>query len=131
MKQEKLKTPMDKINENKRLLSILIVFLLIGTTLLFADSTAGAGDTATKKINSIFYTIYNFITGWYVKVIALAGIVAIGVKMITSKGEEKLIKALTPWLIAAIIIGSASTICSLFGVAFDTVPTGTNLLDKI
>ncbi len=132
-KLKQLKSTNEQIITNKKLLwSFLICFLMLAAS-AYCGETTGA-NTATNNVNSIFYTVYTIFSGWYTKVIALAGIVFIGIKMITSKGEERLIKALLPWLLAAILIGGGSTICSIFIKDFGDLKTqvkGQNLLDSL
>lgn len=119
-------------NETKKLLSFFLMMLVIVTIMNAANDTG----TAQNKVDSIFKTIYEFFTSGYVKVLCLAGLVWIGVKMITNRGDPNQVKALVPWLIAAIIIGSASTICGIFIPEFTTDMTtiqgnsGENLLKK-
>ena len=106
-------------NETKKLLSFFLMMLTIITVINAQNNGTAAGSTG-KNVNNIFYTIYTFFTSGYVKVLCLAGLVWIGVKMITNRGDPNQIKALVPWLIAAVVIGSASLICGIFIPNFDT-----------
>lgn len=122
-----------KALETSKTKKIFIYVLMI--YVLFVFSTYAKAGTA---VNSIFFTIYTVFTGWYTKVICLGGLVFIGIKMITNRGDPQALKSLVPWAIAAVIIGGASIICGLFIDDFSTqVDSATkaqgleNLLDKI
>lgn len=91
----------------KMLLCLLMVFL--SSSFVFAT-----GEDGISAIKSIFATVYTFFTSGFVKIIALAGLVWIGIKMIMNRGEPQVIKSLIPWALAALLIGSASFFCDLF-----------------
>ena len=98
----------DSKEMNKKLfMSFLLVFLC--TSSIFA-----AGEDGIAAIKSIFATVYDFFTSGFVKIIALGGLVWIGIKMITNRGESQVVRSLVPWALAALLIGSASFFCDLF-----------------
>lgn len=90
---------------NTKKLIMFLVFLT-ATTLLFADS--GDANNGVTTIKSVFQTIYTFFTSAAVRVIAIAGVIFTGVKIITNKGNTEMMKQLVPICIACIIIGCAS-----------------------
>ena len=94
--------------ESKILISMLIV------SLLCSSSIFATGEDGIAAIKSIFATVYDFFTSGFVKIIALGGLVWIGIKMITNRGETQLVRSLVPWALAALLIGSASFFCDLF-----------------
>ena len=103
----KMKNKLSK-KESKILISMLIV------SLLCSSSIFATGEDGIAAIKSIFATVYDFFTSGFVKIIALGGLVWIGIKMITNRGETQLVRSLVPWALAALLIGSASFFCDLF-----------------
>lgn len=131
--KKQLKSTIDNVKTTKKqLICFLCLFMFLYVS-VFAETPA-ATTSSQSGLNDIFKTVLLIFTGWYTKVIALSGLVMIGVKMITSRGEQQLVKALMPWFIAAVIIGGSSTICGLFIKDFSAqvnAATGSNLLDKL
>lgn len=108
--------------ENKNVkMMICMLFVCLCTSFIFAAGEGSApGEDGIGAIKSIFATVYTFFTSGFVKIIALAGLVWIGIKMIMNRGEPQIVKSLIPWALAALLIGSASFFCDLFlGDTFD------------
>ena len=99
----------NKWTHNKKLLVSLVIVLLTASFSIFAT-----GEDGIAAIKSIFATVYDFFTSGFVKIIALGGLVWIGIKMITNRGESQVVRTLVPWALAALLIGSSSFFCDLF-----------------
>lgn len=92
---------------NKRLFIFFMVLFAI-PCLVFAQSNTDAGIDGIDTIKTVFGTIYAFFTSAAVRIIAIAGVIFTGIKMITNKGNPEAMKPLIMILIACIIIGAAS-----------------------
>ena len=97
-------------NELSKKFVMLIVMALLFTCTVFAGDTSGSSSTITgaSTLKDVFQTIYTFFTSAAVRVIAIAGVIITGVKIITNKGNPDAAKPLIWIFIACIIIGSAS-----------------------
>lgn len=83
----------------------LLLVIFVCTASLFAEEETIDG---VNTIKNVFATIYAFFTSAAIRVIAIAGVIFTGVKIITNKGNPDAMKPLIMILIACIIIGSAS-----------------------
>lgn len=108
---------------NKKLFCILILSLF--TSFIFAAEDGPNGVATVKKV---FATIYEFFTSPAVRVIAIAGFIFTGIKIITNKGNTEMMKTMIPLCIACVIIGCASWIVGEFmgdvGENIDDLGTG-------
>ena len=104
METEKRKNIFDK-----KLFCILVLSLC--TSFIFAADDTLNGVTTVKKV---FATIYEFFTSPAVRVIAIAGFIFTGIKIITNKGNTEMMKTMIPLCIACVIIGCASWIVEQF-----------------
>lgn len=100
-------------NELSKKFVMLIVMAMLFTCAVFAQSTgSGSGSKesidAANTIKDVFQTIYTFFTSAAVRVIAIAGVIITGIKIITNKGNPDAAKPLIWIFIACIIIGGAS-----------------------
>ena len=89
---------------------MLIVMSLLFTCAVFAADTTTNNNTISgaSTLKDVFQTIYTFFTSAAVRVIAIAGVIITGIKIITNKGNPDAAKPLIWIFIACIIIGSAS-----------------------
>lgn len=97
-----------KSKQGKFLVCMLMCTFVL-TAGCFADTSA-----AFTSLKKVFGTIYAFFTSTYMLVICTVGLILIGVGMIANRGEPVVMKKLVPWLVATILVGSASAICGLF-----------------
>ncbi len=118
MKIETELTKTENIKEMNKKLFMFLLVMIIGCTMVFA---AGGSGTGTKDepngmdtIYDVFQTIYAFFTSSAIRIIAIAGVIFTGVKIITNKGNPEAMKSLVPIFIACIIIGCASWFVSKF-----------------
>lgn len=97
-----------KSNElfNKKTFMFFAVMCLLSLSCFAADTSAGINGVDTIK--AVFGTIYAFFTSAAVRVIAIAGVVFTGIKIITNKGNPEAMKPLIMILLACLIIGCAS-----------------------
>lgn len=97
-------------NELSKKFVMLIVMALLFTCSVFADNPPASSNTISgaSTLKDVFQTIYTFFTSAAVRVIAIAGVIITGVKIITNKGNPDAAKPLIWIFIACIIIGSAS-----------------------
>ena len=95
------------IETNKKL-DMLIVMSLFYCTCIFAQNNNETTIQGTEQIKAVFATIYAFFTSAAIRVIAIAGVIVTGIKIITNKGNPDAAKPLIWIFIACIIIGSAS-----------------------
>lgn len=95
--------------DEKKFIMIALIMLFVVTS-AFCQSNTGANENidGINQIKNIFATIYAFFTSAAVRVIAIAGVIYTGIKIITNKGNPEMMKPLIPIFIACIIIGSAS-----------------------
>ena len=109
MKIETELTKTENRNEmNKKLLMFFLV-MIIGCTMVFAgDKTDLKGLDGIDTIKQVFQTIYEFFTSSAIRIIAIAGVIYTGAKIITNKGNPEAMKSLIPIFIACIIIGCSS-----------------------
>ena len=113
---ETVLTQKQKKYECSKKIFMLMLMVLICSTSLFAQSsgssTTGSSTTTTidgiNTIKSVFNTIFSFFTSAAVRVIAIAGVIFTGIKIITNKGNTEALKPLIGILLACIVIGSAS-----------------------
>lgn len=112
MKKNETVLSVKKENElfNKKVFAFFVVLLVMSVAAFAADTSAGATEKidGVDTIKKVFGTIYAFFTSAAIRVIAIAGVVYTGVKIITNKGNPEAIKPLVGILIACILIGSAS-----------------------
>ncbi len=106
-------TENQKKNDFLKKFFMLCVMVLICSSSLFAETTDTQID-GVNTIKSVFATIYAFFTSAAIRVIAIAGVIFTGVKIITNKGNPDAMKPLIMILLACIIIGSASWFVSKF-----------------
>lgn len=105
---------------NKNTAKKIVMFLIIAAVFVCsvsADTSTATGTTAAGAMNSlkkVFGTIYAFFASTYMLVICTAGLVVIGIQMITNRGEPVVMKKLVPTFFAIILIGGASGFCQLF-----------------
>lgn len=104
-------TESQKKNDFLKKAFMLCIMILICTSSLFAQDEQIDG---VNTIKSVFATIYAFFTSAAIRVIAIAGVIFTGVKIITNKGNPDAMKPLIMILLACIIIGSASWFVSKF-----------------
>lgn len=95
---------------SKKFVMLIVMALLFTCTVFAADPPSGSGSTISgaSTLKDVFQTIYTFFTSAAVRVIAIAGVIITGVKIITNKGNPDAAKPLIWIFIACIIIGSAS-----------------------
>lgn len=106
-------TENQKKNDFLKKIFMLCLMVLICSSSLFAETTDTQID-GVITIKSVFATIYAFFTSAAIRVIAIAGVIFTGVKIITNKGNPDAMKPLIMILLACIIIGSASWFVSKF-----------------
>lgn len=95
-------------NFNKKTFMFFVILCLFSLT-CFADSpSTSSGINGVDTIKAVFGTIYAFFTSAAVRVIAIAGVVFTGIKIITNKGNPEAMKPLIMILLACLIIGCAS-----------------------
>lgn len=90
---------------------LTLTMLIMAFSLFAADSSTPSGLSALK---TIFGTIYWFFSSTYMLVICSVGLVWVGIKWITNRGEPTVVKDLGPKAGALILIGGASAVCNLF-----------------
>lgn len=94
-----------KKEPNKK--TIMLIALMLVTACLFAQTTS-SGPDGISTVKQVFKTVYDFFTSGIVRVIAIAGVIWSGIKMITNKGDPHAMKSLIPIFVACLIIGSAT-----------------------
>lgn len=107
---ETVLTQKQKKYECSKKIFMLMLMVLICSASLFADGESDNNTTidGINTIKSVFNTIYSFFTSAAVRVIAIAGVIFTGIKIITNKGNTEALKPLIGILLACIVIGSAS-----------------------
>ena len=110
---ETVLTQKQKKYECSKKIFMLMLMVLICSASLFAKGESGNNTTNTtidgiNTIKSVFNTIFSFFTSAAVRVIAIAGVIFTGIKIITNKGNTEALKPLIGILLACIVIGSAS-----------------------
>ena len=114
---ETVLTQKQKKYECSKKIFMLMLMVLICSASLFAKGESGNNTTiddnnttidGINTIKSVFNTIYSFFTSAAVRVIAIAGVIFTGIKIITNKGNTEALKPLIGILLACIVIGSAS-----------------------
>lgn len=103
-------TETSRKNDLNKKFVMLIVMSLLFTCAVFADNNQNNNNTISgaSTLKDVFQTIYTFFTSAAVRVIAIAGVIITGIKIITNKGNPDAAKPLIWIFIACIIIGSAS-----------------------
>ena len=100
-----------KSNElfNKKTFMFFAILCFISLSCFAQSSTSSSsGINGVDTIKDVFGTIYAFFTSAAVRVIAIAGVVFTGIKIITNKGNPEAMKPLIMILLACLIIGCAS-----------------------
>lgn len=107
---ETVLTQKQKKYECSKKIFMLMLMVLICSASLFAEGESGNNTTidGINTIKSVFNTIFSFFTSAAVRVIAIAGVIFTGIKIITNKGNTEALKPLIGILLACIVIGSAS-----------------------
>ena len=100
----------NKINKKLLLTSLPMNAL----TLCFAADSDSATTTALSNLQKVFSTVYAFFASGYTLVICSVGLIWVGIKWITNRGEPTILKDLGPKIGAFILIGGASGFCQLF-----------------
>lgn len=116
MKKTKLTENQKKNELLKRGFMLLLVMFLCSAS-AFAQSGGSGTDSQIDGVNtikSVFATVYAFFTSAAIRVIAIAGVIVTGMKIITNKGNPDAAKPLVWIFIACIIIGSASWFVAKF-----------------
>lgn len=104
-------TETSRKNDLNKKFVMLIVMSLLFTCAVFADNSSSSSSSTisgASTLKDVFQTIYTFFTSAAVRVIAIAGVIITGIKIITNKGNPDAAKPLIWIFIACIIIGSAS-----------------------
>lgn len=102
-------TETSRKNDLNKKFVMLIVMSLLFTCAVFADTQTNNNTiSGASTLKDVFQTIYTFFTSAAVRVIAIAGVIITGIKIITNKGNPDAAKPLIWIFIACIIIGSAS-----------------------
>lgn len=110
--------------------NFLIIFVL------FACCFNTFADTGLGSLKTIFGTLYWFFSSTYMLVICSVGLVWVGVKWITNRGEPTIVKDLAPKAGAMLLIGGASAICNLFfkpenNFKIDALIDGSNIFNEL
>lgn len=112
MEKTKL-TENQKKNELFKRGFMLFLVMFLCSAAAFAQETDAQID-GVNTIKSVFATVYAFFTSAAIRVVAIAGVIVTGMKIITNKGNPDAAKPLVWIFIACIIIGSASWFVSKF-----------------
>lgn len=109
MEKTELTETSRKNDLNKKFVMLIVMSLLFTCTVFAADTTSNNNTiSGASTLKDVFQTIYTFFTSAAVRVIAIAGVIITGIKIITNKGNPDAAKPLIWIFIACIIIGSAS-----------------------
>lgn len=98
----------------KKTFMLILMVLLCSASLAAQSNDSSSTIDGVNTIKSVFATIYAFFTSAAVRVIAIAGVIFTGIKIITNKGNTEALKPLIGILLACIVIGSASWFVSKF-----------------
>lgn len=109
MEKTELTETSRKNDLNKKFVMLIVMSLLFTCAVFAADNTSNNNTiSGASTLKDVFQTIYTFFTSAAVRVIAIAGVIITGIKIITNKGNPDAAKPLIWIFIACIIIGSAS-----------------------
>lgn len=102
-----LKTAKKEINKKA------FAFTLLSVTLTNCFAALSTSE-ALGNLKKVFGTVYAFFASTYTLVICTVGLIWVGIKWITNRGEPTILKDLGPKVGAFLLIGGASGFCQLF-----------------
>lgn len=110
MEKTELTETSRKNDLNKKFVMLIVMSLFFTCSVFAANDSSGSSSTISgaSTLKDVFQTVYTFFTSAAVRVIAIAGVIITGIKIITNKGNPDAAKPLIWIFIACIIIGSAS-----------------------
>lgn len=106
--ETKLSKQKNNVEINKKALLFFLFILILPCAVFATSGGTGTGIDGISTIKTVFGTIYTFFTSAAVRIIAIAGVIFTGIKIITNKGNPDAMKPLIMILIACLIIGAAS-----------------------
>lgn len=97
--------------KNKKILLFLMIVLFVSFPLICQEVTpSGPESEVTSSLKTILSSITTIIGSIYVRILALAGLVMIGIKLIVTQNKQEFLKKVYGWIIACILVNLTPTI---------------------
>lgn len=89
----------------KKILFFILLIILLCFSLYAQESTLSEPETALQSNFKTFIgTIITVIGSIYIKILAIASLVMIGIRLILSNNRQKFLKEMYGWIIACILV---------------------------